>query len=162
MKIIEIANSYVGQKEKPGNTGFVEKQLEKDMRYFGWQPGWAWCAFFIEVLFAKANHERSDELKNIFVPSAVNTFRNLQRAGYKATMIPEVGSFVFWQRMKDGVGQWTGHCGIVIEVKDEKNFVAVEGNTNGVGSREGDGVYIKNRVVRKVDDGLQVIGFIKV
>jgi hypothetical protein len=162
MKIIEVAKKYNGFKEKPGNTGFIDKEHEKKMRAVGWVPGHAWCAYQIEAWFAEAYPERANELKSLMVPSAVNTHRNLVRAGYKSTMVPEVGAFVFWQRMKDGLGQWTGHAGLVIEVKDNVNFVSIEGNTNGAGSREGDGVYIKNRVVRKVEDGLQVIGFIKV
>jgi hypothetical protein len=37
-----------------------------------------------------------------------------------------------------------GHTGILL--KDEGSYwVTVEGNTNGVGSREGDGVYSKRR-----------------
>ena len=162
MQIVEIAKQYIGKKEKPGNTGFVDPTMEKDLRAVGWQPGWAWCATFCEVLAWKAYPTMIEKLKGLFVPSAVNTFRNLQKAGYKSTMVPEVGAFVFWQRMKDGAAQWQGHCGVVSEVIDAKTFKSIEGNTNGAGSREGDGVYEKTRVIRKVDDGLQVIGFIKI
>jgi hypothetical protein len=163
MQIVEIAKQYIGKKEKPGNTGFVDKQMEADMRAVGWQPGWAWCAGFCEAIAWKAYPTRINELKGHFVPSAVNTYRNLLKAGYKTSLTPEVGAFVFWQRMKDGIGQWQGHCGIVSEVIDSKTFKSIEGNTNGSGSREGDGVYEKNRVVRSdVEDGLKVIGFIKI
>ncbi len=36
------------------------------------------------------------------------------------------------------------HIGIVKESRGDK-FVAIEGNTNGAGSRDGDGVYLKTR-----------------
>jgi hypothetical protein len=163
MQIVEIAKQYVGKKEKSGNIGFVDSQMEKDMRAVGWQPGWAWCSSFAELILWKAYPNRINELKGFFVPSAVNTFRNLTKAGYKTSMVPTVGSFVFWQRMKDGNSQWTGHAGIVVEVINEKEFKSVEGNTNGAGSREGDGVYLKTRVVNpNVEDGLKVIGFVTI
>lgn len=163
MQIIEISRKYVGMKEKPGNTGFVDRQMENDMKAVGWVAGHSWCAYWIEMICWKAYPNRINELKGLFVPSAVNTFRNLSKAGYKTSMIPEVGSFVFWQRYEDGMGQWQGHCGIVSEVIDNVTFKSIEGNTNAAGSRNGDGVYEKNRVVRAlVDDGLKVIGFVKI
>jgi hypothetical protein len=163
MQIVEIAKQYIGKKEKPGNTGFVDPVMEKDMKAVGWEAGWAWCAGFIEMICWKAYPIRIAELKGHFVPSAVNTYRNLLKAGYKTSMVPEVGAFVFWQRVKDGMGQWQGHCGIVSEVTDSKTFKSIEGNTNGAGSREGDGVYEKQRTVKAdVQDGLKVIGFIKI
>lgn len=163
MQIVEIAKQYIGKKESPGNTGFLDPEMAKDMRAVGWQPGWAWCASFCEMILWKAYPNRINEFKELFVPSAVNSYRNLRKAGYKDSMVPTVGSFVFWQRMKEGAGQWTGHAGIVVEVISDKEFKSVEGNTNGAGSREGDGVYLKTRVVNpKVQDGLKVIGFITI
>lgn len=163
MKIVEIAKSYVGQKEKPGNAGFVDKQLEKDMRACGWVPGWAYCAIFLEMIFRKANPEKAKEMDGLFVPSAVATFRSLVKAGYESSMVPEVGAFVFWQRMQDGKGQWQGHAGIVIEVIDKSTFKTVEANTSNAGGRTGDGIYQLERKVRtNVENGLQIIGFVKV
>ena len=37
------------------------------------------------------------------------------------------------------------HCGLIVSVVDEKNIITLEGNTNGSGGREGDGVYYKKR-----------------
>jgi len=163
MQIVEIAKQYIGKKEKSGNTGFVDPQHEKELREVGWIAGHSWCAYQIEAWAWKAYPTRIAELKGHFVPSAVNTYRNLLKAGYKSSMVPEVGAFVFWQRVKDGIGQWQGHCGIVSEVTDSKTFKSIEGNTNGAGSREGDGVYEKQRTVKAdVQDGLKVIGFIKI
>lgn len=162
MSISKTAAKYIGEKEKPSNTGFVNKDLEDKIKAVGWQPGWAWCAAFIEAVFAETYPERAKEVSSLFVPSAVNTFRNLKNAGYKATMQPEVDAFVFWQRMKDGVAQWQGHTGIVSQILSIDKFKSIEGNTNGIGSREGDGVYEKVRTVNtNVENGLKIIGFIK-
>jgi len=162
-KLIEIAKADIGKKEKPGNTGFFDAQLEKDMRAVGWQPGWAWCAGILEKWAWAAYPEKKEAIKGLFVPSAVNTFKNLVKAGYKSTMIPEVGSFVFWQKMDDGKALWQGHCGVVSSVTSPTTFLAIDGNTNSKGSREGDSVQEKASVVnREVQDGLKVIGFIKI
>lgn len=162
MQIVEIARKYVGKKEKPGNTGFIDSEMEKDMKAVGWQNGHSWCEYFIEMIAWRAYPERIQELRGHFVPSAVNSYRNLLRAGYKASLTPEVGSFMFMQRMKDGIAQWQGHCGIVSEVISETKFKSIEGNTNSAGSREGDSVQEKTRqVISNVEDGLKVIGFIK-
>lgn len=162
MTIIEIAKTYIGKKEKPGNTGFEDKVMEADMRAVGWQPGWAWCAGFLELLAWKAYPEKKEAIKGLFVPSAVNTFRNLVKAGYKSTMTPEVGAFVFWQKMDDGKALWQGHCGVVSDVLGPTTFKSIEGNTSSLGSREGDSVQEKMRTVKaEVLDGLKVIGFIK-
>jgi len=162
-KLVEVARLDIGKKEKKGNTGFEDPQLEKDMIAVGWANGWAWCACILEKWVWQAFPERKQEVKGLFVPSAVNTYKNLVGSGYDRTMIPEVGRLVFWQKMDDGKALWTGHCGIVSEVINETTFKSIEGNTNSAGSREGDSVQEKTRTVNlQVTDGLKVIGFIKI
>lgn len=163
MTLSEVARLDIGQKEKPGNSGFIDQQLEKDMRAVGWAPGWSWCACIVEKWIWKAFPNRIQELKGIFVPSAVQTFKNLKQAGYSVSMIPTVGSIVFWQHMSGGKAEWTGHTGVVVEATNSTTFKSVEGNTNANGSRNGDGVYLKDRTVKlDVQDGLKVIGFVMI
>lgn len=161
MQIVEIARQYIGKKEKPGNTGFVDPEFEKEMRAIGWVPGHAWCAYFCDMVFFKAT--KNAKLKELIVPSAVNSYRNLVRASYQSSKVPKVGALVFWQRMKDGNPQWQGHAGIVSEVISPTKFKSIEGNTNSLGSREGDSVQEKIRTVSDdVENGLKVLGFITV
>lgn len=160
MNIADIARKDIGKKEKPGNTGFQDKELEARMKSVGWQVGWAWCAGIQEAWAWEAFPEKKEAIKGLFVPSAVNTFRNLTRAGYVSSMIPTVGAFVYWQRIQDGNALWQGHAGVVSKVVSDTEFYSIEGNTNSAGSREGDSVQEKHRFVKKVDDGLQVIGFV--
>lgn len=163
MTLVEAARADIGQKEKPGNTGFVDKKLEADMRAVGWSPGWAWCACIQEKWVWQAYPEKKEAVKGLFVPSAVNTFRNLIKAGYKHSMIPTVGALVYWQKMENGKALWTGHAGVVSNVISKTEFDSIEGNTNSKGSREGDSVQPKRRLVREnVSNGLKVIGFITI
>lgn len=163
MTLIDAARKDIGKKEKPNNSGFEDKQLEKDMRAVGWQPGWAWCASIQEKWIREAYPKRAKELNGFFVPSAVATFRNLKNAGFSVSMVPTEGALVFWQRMKDGHALWQGHAGVVAEVINETEFISIEGNSNRAGSREGDSVQEKRRLVRgDVENGLKVIGFVKI
>lgn len=163
MILIDVARKDLGKKEKSGNIGFQDKQLESDMRAVGWHPGWAWCASIQEKWIWEAYPQLKDQVSGYFVPSAVATFRNLKNAGYKVSMLPTPGALVYWQRMKDGEAQWQGHAGVVSKVVSETEFYSIEGNTNSAGSREGDSVQEKHRVVRPdVQNGLKVIGFVTI
>lgn len=161
MTLSEIARLDIGKKEKVSNSGFEDPVLEKEMREVGWEPGWSWCACAQERWVWKAYPELKETVKGLFVASAVNTFRNLVRAGYKHSMIPTVDALVYWQRMQDGKPQWQGHAGVVSKVVKSTEFWSIEGNTNQAGSSNGDGFYEKHRSVRAdVENGLKVIGFV--
>lgn len=161
MTLVEAARKDLGKKEKPGNTGFQDPELEKAMKAVGWQPGWAWCASIQEKWIWEAFPNLKQEVNGYFVPSATATFRNLKNAGYKVSMEPTVGALVYWQRMQDGNALWQGHAGVVSKVISPKEFMSIEGNTNAAGSREGDSVQEKSRQVRSdVQNGLKVIGFV--
>lgn len=160
-KLIEVARKDLGKKEKPGNTGFEDPELEKAMKAVGWSPGWAWCASIQEKWIWEAFPNLKNQVNGYFVPSATATFRNLKNAGYPVSMEPKEGALVFWQRMKDGVPQWQGHAGVVSRVVSSKEFYSIEGNTNEQGSREGTHVLEKFRTVQKdIENGLKVIGFV--
>lgn len=163
MNIVDLARKDIGKKEKPGNLGFQNPEHEARLRAVGWQSGWAWCSAQIEAWAWEAFPEKKDAIKGLFVPSAVNTFRNLVKAGYKHDLVPTVGAFVFWQRYHNGNPEWQGHCGVVSEVISPTQFKSIEGNTNSVGSREGDSVQEKSRIIKpEVEDGLKVIGFVTI
>jgi CHAP domain-containing protein len=163
MTLVDAARLDIGKKEKPGNLGFQDPKHEKELLAVGWQPGWAWCAGQVEAWVWKAFPQKKEAVKGLFVPSAVNTFRNLVKAGYKSSMIPTVGAIVFWQKMDEGKALWQGHTGVVCEVLDDTNFKSIEGNTSNNGSRNGDGVYMLSRKVKPdVQNGLKVIGFVTI
>ena len=43
--VIEVAKSYIGQKEIKGNKGFEDKVFEKRMKAVGFQSGWGLVLF---------------------------------------------------------------------------------------------------------------------
>ncbi len=155
MKQIDIAKKYIGHKEQAGNVFDEKTPLGKILKEAGQKDGEAWCCYFTEAVFVET-------LRALFSASTVQTFQNFKNAGYEITDSPEVGALVIWQRYKDGKPTWAGHAGIVTKVVDKTSFVSIEGNTNSAGSREGDSVQEKTRTTARVENGLNVLGFIKI
>jgi len=161
--VVSIAESYIGETEKPGNMGFNDHEFEKKMFAVGFQKSHAWCAYFAELVFKEAFLDKFKELDKLFSASTVQTFRNFRDAGYLIGEIPVAGHLVIWQTMKDGKPQTTGHAGIVHSKIDNDSFWSIEGNTNDGGGREGYIVAKRvRRVIPNVQNGLKVLGFIQI
>jgi hypothetical protein len=165
MSVVEIAKKYIGKTEKPSNSGFSDELLQKRMEEVGWQKGQAWCSFLMELICKEADQKNWWKLEKLFSGSAVETFKNFKANGNKILDKPVVGSLVVWQKQINGKPHWSGHIGLVSEVINDTTFKSIEGNTipdNASGdSREGYIVAQKKRTVKKVTNGLQIIGFIK-
>ncbi len=161
-KIVEVANSYLGQQEISGNKGFKNASFQKKMQDCGWQMGSAWCAYFSELVWKEAfgkSHPLYSNLDRLFSPSAVGTYSNFKGSfNFKAGNTPKIGALAVW-RLGNG---WQGHIGIVTEIVDKHTFKSVEGNTNAAGGREGIEVAKKIRATNMPfrAKGLNLIGFI--
>ena len=168
MSVVEIAKSYIGKTEKPSNSGFSDQAFQKKMEEVGWLKSQAWCSYFAELCFKEANQREWWKLEKLFSGSTITTFDNFQKAGYKISDKPFVGALVIWQTIKDGKPspKRTGHAGIVADVINDTAFKSIEGNTiedNASGDqREGYIVALKKRTVKQVQNGLQILGFIKI
>lgn len=159
----EIALTYLGQTEKPKNSGFSDAAFEKKMHEVGFVTGHAWCSYFCELVFKEAYPEKFEELNKMFSGSTIQTFRNFRDAAYPTGNIPRVNHLAIWQMYKEGKAQPTGHAGIVVSVLDTWQFDSVEGNTSGAGSREGWIVARQHRkVLASVANGLKILGFVQI
>lgn len=164
IKIIDVALSYLNEREKKGNSGFYNEEFEQKMKAVGWNKGWAWCAFFAELVWREAygqlNSVIEGDLRKLFSASATQTYNNFRISkkykGYVSNK-PEVGSLVVW-RYGDG---WQGHIGIVQQVRG-KEVITIEGNTNSQGGREGIEVGQMRRLVSfdSMPRRLNLLGFI--
>lgn len=156
--IAQTAKKYIGQTEKPNNSGFNSPEFEQRMKAVGWQKGQAWCSYFCELVCKEAMPEITTVLDGLFSASATQTWQNFEIAKM-TTQKPVIGSLAVF-RYGNG---WQGHIGIVVEIIDDKSIKLVEGNTNDGGSREG---YIVCEKKRKTNTpfqakGLNLIGFIQ-
>lgn len=162
-KAVQVALTYVGQKELPGNVFSNESDFGKKLHAVGQKDGDPWCALFTELVFKEAYPEKFKEFDKLFSASAVQTFKNFTKASYPVNTLPREGNLVIWQMMKDGQPQWQGHAGIVTDLKSSWEFISVEGNTNEAGGREGVAVAVKQRkVIKDVWNGLKVLGFVQI
>lgn len=163
MTLIEIATPFMGRKEKPGNAGFVDEWVEKELKAAGWQAPWAYCILAVKAWVMKSQPDNK-KLHALFSPNVQDTFENLLKAGYKITMEPAPNAIVFWEFWDDGRLTTKGHAGLVKELTPA-GFTSMEGNTDGPsGSRDGDGFYERARVIVRMPpkgkDALIVKGFI--
>ena len=162
-KIAETALSYIGQMEKPGNSGFVDLEFEKQMKSVGFYKSAPWCGFFCRLVWMEAGQSleamHGKRKRTIVTSSAVKSMKAASDCNRWSDK-PIPGAISVWRNFKDGVPQSTGHMGIVVSV-DVDSFETVEGNTNASGGREGNTVARKTRSYswyRK--DGLRLMGFI--
>lgn len=167
--IIEIAQSYIGQKEIPQNKGFYDKEFQNKMKQMGWLIGQAWCAYFTELVWKEAfkqfDPSKLKILDELFSGSSQATFNNFnkngKKYGFEVTDKPLPGSIVIWQYLSNAT---LGHAAILINSDESKGRIyTVEGNTNAGGSREGDVVAakIRNLTFNPVGN-LKLRGFINI
>ncbi|MGX5689464.1 peptidoglycan-binding protein [Arcticibacter tournemirensis] len=164
----QIYTAELGVREATGrNDG---NRVEAYLRYVGLKKGDPWCAAFVCYCLGKAGiaNPRTGYCPSMFpaakvvwsrksrvegsrlkVESTQPTTRNLQPSSCNpqlATRNPSPGDvFGIYFPEKGRIA----HVGFVDEWGD-KYVITVEGNTNEAGSREGDGVYRKRRLVSSV------------
>lgn len=162
-KAVEVALQYVGQRELPNNVFSDQSDFGKKLHAVGQKDGDPWCALFTELVFKEAYPERFKDFDGLFSASAVQTYKNFEKAAYPLNNLPREGNLVIWQMQKDGKPQWQGHAGIVYELKSSWEFKSIEGNTATGGTREGVAVAIQDRkVLKDVWNGLKILGFVQV
>jgi hypothetical protein len=164
MTLIETARKYIGQKEMTGNKFIDDPKVKGDLgeriKAAGQKDGEAWCAYFVEAVLRETYPDRSSEIDKYISASAVKTFENLKKAGYKVSKLPTVGDIVVWQKYKEGKPIWQGHIGIVSKVINGNVFMSIEGNTNNGKSREGTTVLENRHTCSVLTNGLNVMGFV--
>jgi hypothetical protein len=144
-KVKEIYTSQIGVREKQMNAG---PEVETYLRYVNLPKGNPWCAAFVCWTLGKAGivNPRTGWSPALF-PAERVIWENKGKGGSSAR--PAAG------RIADVFGLYFPEKGRIAHVGfiDEWNepwVTTVEGNTNALGSREGDGVYRKRRLVRSV------------
>jgi hypothetical protein len=164
-RIADIATSYAGQTEIPGNKGFTNPEFQKKMVAMGFKMTYAWCMFFCELAWKEAygsKHSLFVQIDKLFSASALSTYYNFAGAdGWVVDKNPAVGAVMCFKHGTDP-RKCEGHGCIVTEILPDKKVRTVDGNTNDAGGREG---YIVARKVRSYGNpptprGLNFLGFI--
>lgn len=161
-KIIQVAKSYLGIIEKPGNTGWFNAAFQALMIKAGWYNKAPWCAFTTKAIYLQAyadNKAVTAIIKSCFTGGALDTFNRVKANGtFKIGYVPRPGAIVIWMHGKGP----QGHAGIVITDNGDNSMDTFEGNTNASGSREGDRTAIKVRTIKRDFQlsGLNIVGYI--
>ncbi|WP_231625464.1 peptidoglycan-binding protein [Pedobacter sp. R20-19] len=132
-RIITIAQSQIGVREATGhNDG---RQIEAYLHYTGLKKGNPWCAAFVSWVFGQAG----------FCQPVTAWSPNLFPIKRRTTNIGPATIFgVYFPSLKR-----IAHCGLVAQ-KNGHWLITIEGNTNMDGSREGNGVHRKRRLVQSI------------
>ncbi|MFZ0615429.1 MAG: CHAP domain-containing protein [Chthoniobacterales bacterium] len=148
-KLAKIAESQVGVRESGTNSG---GSIRKYQEATSLDPGaWPWCAAFVDWCIAE--WLKDDEViawlgLKVRTPEAWRPKTALaygflgwakDRPNTTEVLMPSAKA-----QAGDIVMYTFSHVGIVLS-DNGKTLQTVEGNTNGEGSREGDGVYFKTR-----------------
>ena len=137
----QVYTSQVGVREATGhNDG---KDVQKYLRSVGLRKGYAWCAAFVAWSHNQVN------LPNPESAWSPDWFKSnvVYRADWRKNLVTVLPGMVFGLYYPEK--KRVAHVGF-IDGEDHNNYYTVEGNTNGGGSREGDGVYRKIRPKKSV------------
>lgn len=143
----DVAESQVGVKEDPyrNNTG---EEIVMYQKATWLEPGaWPWCAAFVDWCVMMAQHEVEDVAPTFKLPKTAGAW-DLE---VWATERSNSDSVALLDPSEDKVEEGDiilftfSHCGIAIDDEENGYIKTVEGNTNADGSRDGDGVFLKNR-----------------
>jgi len=171
-QIIHYANLFNGIKERGNNQGWedvffpeLNMSFEELMYTVGWKETHAWCAYFSELVWKLAYREFDstmvDVLDKLFSANAVNTYLNFKNSDFKCSQIPSDGSVLIFQLYKNNKPTTSGHAAIIMD-GSEGIVNTIEGNTGSKGTREGDQVAKKTRLISFTpkQNGLVPLGFI--
>lgn len=169
MKSVDLARQYIGKQETTGtNDGPILREIRSAMLYTG-APPCSWCALFVGWILSRAylpadtprhlyKHELSEVL-GFLRPWYIESTRDWYHSANDLGMIvsdPEPGDlFILLDAQRN-----PHHIGFVtaddLAARDlSLSFGTIEGNTNDVGSVNGDGVYER---IRKKGPSVAFVG----
>lgn len=144
LKLIETAQSQIGVREYTGNNDGV--QVELYLKVSNLNKGNPWCAAFVAWCYKQCGISApvSGYSPLWFRSNAVIYRRGLGQSFYNSNIQCGDVFGIYFPDMKR-----IAHVGIIESIN--RNYITtVEGNTNDMLSRDGDGVYRKRRQVRQI------------
>lgn len=131
--LLDIARREIGVREMTGNND--GERVEAYLATVGLKKGQPWCAAFVSWVFKQCGYTQP---RTGWSPALFNA--NVATKAIKAGNV-----FGIWFPNLKRIA----HVGLV-EKREGDWVISIEGNTNAVSSREGDGVYRKRRMVKSV------------
>ena len=155
LRALEIAHGEIGVREVTRNRGPRIDEYLRSVELDPTRGSYPWCAAFVYWCLLQA----ADEFRIICpAPKTAGAIKSFALAPTAAKILPATpdrirpGCTIAWDH-----GHGKGHVGFVLGVNFETRMLTtIEGNTDDGGSREGDGVYMRER---RLDDP-RIIGFV--
>lgn len=150
-ELVRLATSQLGIREVPTDSNRGERvEAYQAATWYG-GTGWPWCAAFLCWLFREAGAADSWRPKT---PGAWD-FENWARKHPDKVTLYKPASHT---RIKPGdvVIYTFSHIGLAVEAESGGRVDTIEGNTDAAGSREGGGVYRKNRNKKKIRSVIRI------
>ena len=136
--LIAVANSQIGVREHGFNKGKEVEEYQKAVDGKAQQE--AWCMCFVQWVTMRVC--KGYGIKSpLYASESTQSVYNHTLAKYLSSF-PDAG-FVFIQQNRNDAGK--GHTGFCKGKSIAGVFPSTEGNTDGSGGSEGDGVYAKYR-----------------
>src|SRR5678809_581871 len=145
-KTAERAARDIGIREKGKNAG---KRIEQYQATVGIKKGQPYCIAAVCTWIKEACAELGCGHEILFSYSCMRFLEYARKTGH-AMMPSELGPEHLPCVGIVDHGKGLGHAFLIVGMDDYGDLVTIEANTNGGGSRDGDGVY--NRSDRKITD----------
>ena len=143
-ELLQNLTEQLGVREVTSNSS---PMIDQYLKHVGFDYPVPWCAAFVSWNLHQVG---VDNPSSAWSPSFARDKdviwfgKHGFKKGYSAAKCGDCVTF-YYSRL----GR-VGHVGFYIKSDKSGYFITIEGNTNGGGSREGDGVYMKKRDPRKV------------
>jgi hypothetical protein len=140
-KLIVSIESQLNVRETTPNRG---PMVDKYLKEVGADYGNPWCGAFVgyNLTAYKIKNPNSAWSPNYAKP--IDIIWKAKRKNNKTPLAGDVVTYYY-----PNLGR-VGHVGFFVKLDKDGYFITIEGNTNGSGGREGDGVYKKKRDPDKV------------
>lgn len=162
-KVIEIAKSLLYIRERTGNND--HPMIDKMFDYLGLPHHLSWClAFCIWCWHSTINpipFPKVARCSTFLETVKYNEFKyevfDAEDIAWGTKKIQKGDILIFAHSKIAGKDNWNGHAALGISQNTPRSFNTIEGNTNGAGSREGNGVYLKVRTPKNGNLSLEGI-----
>ncbi len=154
-RLIDEATRWIGVREKGGaNCGPEVEEFQRSVDDRA--DGAPWCMSFVQFCVKRVS-DIIGKKPSLYPSEHCLTVWNRTPEELRLSR-PVPGCVVIWR--KSGTDQ--GHTGIVVSVGETK-MITIEGNTGpaSIVSREGDGVYEKERAIHPVTGRMEVVGYLR-
>lgn len=159
-KVIEIAATQVGVRERPlgSNDGPEVRRYLASVGLDSKKGSFAWCVAFIYFCFQQAADELSRSNPMVKTAGVLDHWNRAKANGAIRILakdaIADPSLIQPGQIFVIAIGsKGLGHSGLVTEVLPDGRFKTIEGNSNDGGSREGIGVFERERKPTEINRG---------